>query len=132
MAHDGYAFVSRVPKARTETSIDRAGWRGLRARPRDYCSKGGRMASTTTSDIARTPVSSPTGRAYGGPAHGLCWTIDADHPPREVEIIPGSPSYRLIHHPRTHQPAKDHFGNYLYMPVSPAADGHRSLPCPTN
>jgi hypothetical protein len=79
------------------------------------------MASVTTSLTSR---STAVARAYGGPAHGRCWPIEDQDPPAEVAIVPDGPSYRLIHHPRTHQPAKDHLGNYLYMPVSPQAAGH--------
>jgi hypothetical protein len=79
------------------------------------------MAPATTSLAWR---STALARAYGGPAHGQCWSIEGEDPPAEVVVVPDGPGYRLIHHPRTHHPAKDHLGNYLYMPVSPQADGH--------
>jgi hypothetical protein len=69
-------------------------------------------------------------RAYGGPAHGYGWGLeDVIAPPPTVRLVAGlSVTYRLIHHPRSHQPALDHRGDYLYMPVSSAAvgaDDHR-------
>jgi len=77
------------------------------------------MASATTSLAWR---STAVARAYGGPAHGQCWAIEGEDPPAEVAVVPDTPIYRLIHHPRTHQPAKD-----LYMPVGPQADGRASV-----
>lgn len=84
------------------------------------------MTSATTSHTRPRVRSGATAvaRAYGGPAHGQCWPIADDDPPDELDVAPDSPIYRLIHHPGTHEPAKDHLGNYLYMPVSPQADGH--------
>lgn len=86
------------------------------------------MASATTSHVL--PGTTAVGRAYGGPAHGQSWPVDDDNPPEALEIAPDSLTYRLIHHPRTHLPAKDHLGNYLYMPVSPRAAGHNPLQPP--
>ena len=82
------------------------------------------MASATTSLAWR---STAVARAYGGPAHGQCWAIEGEDPPEEVAVVPDTPIYRLVHHPRTHQAAKDHLGNYLYMPVGPQADGRASV-----
>lgn len=84
------------------------------------------MATATTSvRLPRARAKTATsGRAYGGPAHGYCWPIDDEMPPEALDIAPGHPPYRLIHHPWTHQPAKDHLGNYLYMPVGACAAGH--------
>jgi hypothetical protein len=64
-------------------------------------------------------------RAYGGPAHGYGWRLEDDvAPPSTVRLATDqSVTYRLIHDPRTHQPALDHRGNYLYMPVASAAVG---------
>jgi hypothetical protein len=64
-------------------------------------------------------------RAYGGPAHGYGWRLEDDvAPPSTVRLVTDqSVTYRLIHDPLTHQPALDHRGNYLYMPVSSAAVG---------
>lgn len=60
------------------------------------------------------------GRAYCGPAHGHSWIVDdAETPPRTVDLGEGRHRvrYRLVHHPRTHRPARDQMGNYVYMPV---------------
>ena len=65
-------------------------------------------------------------RAYGGPAHGRRWTVpNAAAPPDTVVLENEAASggegmitpYVLVHHPRSHRPARDHLGNYLYMPV---------------
>lgn len=58
-------------------------------------------------------------RAYCGPAHGHGWTVDPTDPQPVVQLTVGAVSlcYRLIVHPRTHQPARDHQGRLLYMPV---------------
>jgi len=59
-------------------------------------------------------------RAYCGPAHGLSWGIAGDGPPPAVvELDTGARlvRYRLVRQPRNRQPARDHLGNYLYVPV---------------
>ena len=58
-------------------------------------------------------------RAYCGPAHGQQWPIGPEGPPAWVELPGGSSScpYRLVRHPRTGRPARDHRGNYLYVPI---------------
>ncbi|MFG1815505.1 hypothetical protein ACGFIF_17185 [Kribbella sp. NPDC049174] len=83
------------------------------------------LASVATSHTQ--PGLTTVGRAYGGPAHGQTWPVDDDNPPEALESVSGGCTYRLIHHPRTHLPARDHLGNYLYMPVSSRADGHNPL-----
>jgi|SoiMetStandDraft_2_1073263.scaffolds.fasta_scaffold431802_1 hypothetical protein len=60
-------------------------------------------------------------RAYCGPAHGRSWTLTRDTtPPGTVELMVGGQQfqYRLVYSPQTRQPARDHLGNYLYMPVA--------------
>ena len=58
-------------------------------------------------------------RAYCGPAHGQEWPIGPEGPPAWVELPCGRSScvYRLVRHPRTGRPARDHRGNYLYVPI---------------
>jgi hypothetical protein len=58
-------------------------------------------------------------RAYCGPAHGQQWPIGREGPPARVELPGGSSMcpYRLVRHPRTGRPARDHRGNYLYVPI---------------
>lgn len=67
------------------------------------------------------PVDSAHARAYCGPAHGRSWTLTRDStPPGTVELMVGGQQfqYRLVYSPQTRQPARDHLGNYLYMPVA--------------
>ena len=63
-------------------------------------------------------------RAYGGPAHGRWWAVPSAAAPPDTVVLeddaaPGDAAtpYVLVHHPRSHRPARDHLGNYLYMPV---------------
>ena len=58
-------------------------------------------------------------RAYCGPAHGQQWPVGQEGPPAWVELPGGSSPclYRLVRHPRTGRPARDHRGNYLYVPI---------------
>jgi hypothetical protein len=61
-----------------------------------------------------------TARAYCGPAHGHCWTVDTD-----VELQPvvwlrsgtQPAAYRVTLDPVTRRPARDRLGNAVYMPV---------------
>ena len=59
------------------------------------------------------------GRAYCGAAHGQQWTIVDGDPPDWVELPIGASSvlYRLARQPRSGRPARDQFGNYLYVPM---------------
>lgn len=84
------------------------------------------MTATQTARRAHVePAGAPAGRtwcarAYCGPAHGRRWELRAAAaPPSVVELTGGGQRvrYRLVHHPRTRQPARDHLGNFLYMPV---------------
>lgn len=62
-------------------------------------------------------------KAYCGAAHGACWSLDeAQEVPPLVTLNVGDDrlAYRLVHHPRTHRPVRDHLGNYLYLPVRQA------------
>jgi hypothetical protein len=65
-------------------------------------------------------------RAYGGPAHGRWWALPSAAAPPDKVVLGDEASlddegtataYVLVHHPRSHRPARDHLGNYLYMPV---------------
>jgi hypothetical protein len=39
----------------------------------------------------------------------------------QLQTPRGICSYRLLVHPRTHGPARDHQGRYPYLPVAPGA-----------
>jgi len=59
-------------------------------------------------------------RAYCGPAHGRSWPlVSQGPPPRLVDVELGDEvvRYRLVHHPRTRRPVRDHLGTFVYMPV---------------
>ena len=70
--------------------------------------------------VAVTDPFRSTARAYCGPAHGQCWTVDAD-----VELQPvvwlrsgtRPAAYRVTFDPVTRKPARDRLGNAVYMPV---------------
>ena len=79
-----------------------------------------RALPAQVSDAVVAPTSPRLARAYCGPAHGQCWTVgEGDSPPFAVvlDVAQQRVSYRLVHHPRTRHPARDHQGHYLYMPV---------------
>ncbi|WP_209313824.1 transaldolase [Blastococcus sp. TF02A-35] len=61
-------------------------------------------------------------RAYSGPAHGQQWQVIDPEPPAWVELPVGAASalYRLVRQPRSHRPARDQLGNYLYVPMTDA------------
>lgn len=77
------------------------------------------------------PVPTPqNARAFTGPAHGQQWTVGDNKPAPWVELPIGASSclYRLVRRRRTGSPARDHRGNYLYVPMSedvssPTSDG---------
>jgi hypothetical protein len=59
-------------------------------------------------------------RAYCGPAHGQCWTVDADIDLQLVVWLEGgegSAAYQVTFDPLTRRPARDRLGNVVYMPV---------------
>jgi hypothetical protein len=63
-------------------------------------------------------------QAYCGPAHGQRWPVEpGDGPSDVVELLTpgGICSYRLLVHPGTHAPARDHQGRYPYLPAAPRA-----------
>jgi hypothetical protein len=68
-----------------------------------------------------TPAES---QAYCGPGHGQRWPVEpGSRPPDVVALLTpgGICSYRLLVHPRTHGPARDHQGRYPYLPVAPSS-----------
>jgi hypothetical protein len=90
-------------------------------------------ARITTSLFVGTiapPVVSPErsqSQAYGGPGHGRRWLVEPGDGPADVvqlQTTTGVRSYRLLLHPRTHGPARDHQGRYPYLPVA-LAPGRR-------
>lgn len=78
---------------------------------------------------AAQPVARAEAQAYCGPAHGQRWAVDEQvDVPAVVDLAVAGGSivrYRLVTHPRTGRPARDHRGRYLYLPSlhqpSPAA-----------
>lgn len=68
-------------------------------------------------------------QAYCGPGHGQRWPVDPGiWLPAVVELMtPGGLwDYRLLVHPRTLGPARDHQGRYPYLPVAlGAAEAYR-------
>lgn len=68
-------------------------------------------------------------QAYCGAAHGLTWSLNPDNDPPDVVDLPveGSvESYRLVYHPRTGQRARDHHGNFLYVPARRSRPAQRA------
>ena len=62
-------------------------------------------------------------RAYCGPLHGMSWPLADAEPPERVDLG-GSDSvhpYHLVRHPRTGRPARDHRGQYAYVPAPVSA-----------
>jgi len=94
------------------------------------------LAITPTGCTARIPLTqSVPARAYGGSAHRLCWFVLAEQDaPSEIDLgLDGQAElYRLVHHPRTGRPARDHLGNLVYMPLPlrhpPAARAFQPVP----
>jgi hypothetical protein len=63
-------------------------------------------------------------QAYCGPGHGQRWPVEPGSAPADVVHLQtpgGTCTYRLLVHPRTHGPARDHQGRYPYLPVALAA-----------
>jgi hypothetical protein len=62
-------------------------------------------------------------QAYCGPGDGRRWRVEPGHRPRDVvelQTASGVWSYRLLVHPETQGPARDHQGRYPYLPVAGA------------
>jgi hypothetical protein len=80
-----------------------------------------RRATADPSPLGTAPAQA---QAYCGPAHGQRWLVEpGDGPPDVVQLLTrdGVSSYRLLVHPRTHGPARDHQGRYPYLLVAPGA-----------
>jgi hypothetical protein len=73
--------------------------------------------------LGQVPVTDPfrsTARAYCGPAHGQCWTVETDIELQPVVWLRGgaqSAAYQVTFDPVTGRPARDRLGNAVYMPV---------------
>lgn len=68
-------------------------------------------------DCAEIVVSA---RAYCGPAHRHSWTLAADGPlPEEVLLAQDGKTYRyrLVHDLRERRPARDEYGDWMYLPA---------------
>ena len=83
-------------------------------------SSTGRLAG----DGGFPPVGPPRvwqARAWCGPAHGMLWQLTPGAPPVGaidlVTVADGAWTYRLVVHPLTHRPARDHQGRFVYLPV---------------
>jgi hypothetical protein len=76
------------------------------------------MLTTNPSGVSTAPGQA---QAYCGPAHGQRWLVEAGSgPPAVVQLqtTGGTCAYRLLVHPRTHGPARDHQCRYPYLPVA--------------
>ncbi len=71
-------------------------------------------------------------KAYCGPAHGQSWSTDSGRPlPLQVhlDVAGWAYCYQLVRDLRLRRPARDHHGNYLYMPAGDAtAPAARTAP----
>jgi hypothetical protein len=79
------------------------------------------LTNPDPSEVSTGPVQA---QAYCGPAHGQRWPVEAGSGPLDVVQVQtpaGICSYRLLMHPRTRGPARDHQGRYPYLPVALAA-----------
>lgn len=69
---------------------------------------------------AEGAVADVESQAYCGPAHGQRWAVDeqVDLPAVVDLAVAGAcpVRYRLVTHPRSGRPARDHQGRYLYLP----------------
>jgi hypothetical protein len=84
-----------------------------------------RSARTATRAAAADPAAVSTepaqSQAYCGPGHGRRWPVELGVGPADVvqvQTTTGVWSYRLLVHPGTHCPARDHQGRYPYLPVA--------------
>jgi hypothetical protein len=59
-------------------------------------------------------------RAYCGELHGRRWSVPADRPPPVVRLRAGDSAvaYRWVLYPRSDRPARNHRGNYAYVPLT--------------
>lgn len=79
--------------------------------------KTAELASPQTSAEVPAPHRA---RAYRGAAHGLTWSLPLDRDPPEVAgLAPAGDEtlYRIVRNPRSGRLARDHHGNFLYVPV---------------
>jgi hypothetical protein len=77
------------------------------------------LAVLTRGAPSRSTASAQS-QAYCGPGHGQRWHVEAGGRPSDVVVLQtsgGVCSYRLLVHPRTRGPARDHQGRYPYLPV---------------
>jgi hypothetical protein len=66
-----------------------------------------------------------TARAYCGQAHGRVWLVDPSVGPEAIVWLPngvGLSPYRVVLQPKTSRPARDHLGNYVYLPARISPD----------
>ncbi len=78
-----------------------------------------RSKPTSTASPAVVPA-----KAYCGPAHGQSWNTDSGRPlPLQIhlDVAGRAHCYQLVRDLRMRRPARDHHGNYLYMPAGDAA-----------
>lgn len=70
-------------------------------------------------------------RAYCGELHGRSWSVPAHSPPLVVWLAHEDTTtpYRLVLYPRSDRPARDHRGNYVYVPLDypPVEDSDSTL-----
>lgn len=79
----------------------------------------GDLSATDTGSVVGT-LTVHHARAYCGPAHGHAWPVDVQGPLLSVVWLgdPTDPTpYRLIMSRRPGRPARDHLGNYVYLPM---------------
>lgn len=100
----------------------------------DVLVRRGRTRKSTLTQLARAalvlgvpdPVATQPAQsqAYCGAGHGRRWPVElgkAPPPLVRVQTPSGVHAYRLLMHPRTRGPARDHMGRYPYLPVAPGA-----------
>jgi hypothetical protein len=102
--------------------------RRVRARRRSPGPAARIAAFTATIDpaaVSSEPAQAQA-QAYCGPGHGRRWPVEPGDGPADVVRLQttGVWSYRLLVHPRTQGPARDHQGRYPYLPIA-LAPGRR-------
>ncbi len=73
-------------------------------------------------------------KAYCGPAHGQSWGLDSARPvPDRVHLDAAGQvhCYELVRDLRLRRAARDHHGNYLYLPAGHSTAPGISVPPPT-